>query len=296
MLDRIPASKRVVLDLWGRFNDTVRVEHDFNHLESFDGHPSWEWMQALSALGGRILQPTLHPRRADAGSFLFHGFDPTEVAVKYETAEDAARAWRSADRSTRPYGVIYVGSNWQRWTQVRRFLEDYREVAGKVGQVCLAGWDWSERPAWVVEMALAGVDTDPELLADLRVEVRTGVRFDRIVPLLAQGHFAPVFHRPLFRELGLVTNRTFETFLGNTVPVLMLPEKLVEEIYGPAALKLVPKAGLQRHLTEMLDDPVGTWRAVFATRAHLAEHHSIEKRLAELEVLAAMPKTLRVAS
>ena len=296
MMDRVPPRKRVVLDLWGRFNDTVRIDHDFNHLEKFDGHPSWEWTQAISALGGVIVQPTLRPRRDDVGSFLFHGFDPNAVARPYDTAEEAARAWRSADRVTRPYGAVYVGSNWQRWSQVRPFFQDYREIAEKAGQFCLAGWDWSERPAWAVETGLSGVDTDPDLLADLRVEVRMGVRFDRIVPLLAQGRFAPVFHRPLFRELGFVTNRTFETFLADTVPVLMLPADFVKEIYGPAALKLAPTEGVARHLESLLDDPVAAWEAVLATRAHLSSHHSFKNRLAELEALGSTPVKMKAAS
>jgi hypothetical protein len=282
LMDRLPRQKRLVVDLWGRFNDTVRIDHDFNHLEKFDGHPSWEWMQALPALG-RVVQPTLQPRRNDAGTFLFHGFDPTQISRTYATAEDAAQAWRSADRSTRPYGVIYVGSNWQRWSQVRPFLEAYRPAAEKIGQICLAGWDWSERPAWAAEIGLAGVDTDPDLLADLRVEVRMGVRFDRVVALLGQGRFSPVFHRPLFKELGLVTNRTFETFLADTIPVLMLPEPFVEQIYGPAALPLVPRTDIASHLAAIVEDPVPAWHAVLETRKHLASRHSIERRFTELE-------------
>lgn len=298
LMDRLPREKRLVLDLWGRFNDTVRVDHDFNHLEKFDGHPAWEWTQALTALGGRILQPTLHPRRSDVGSFLFHGFDPTQVARNYGTAEEAAHAWRAADRATRPYGFVYVGSNWQRWSQVRPFLEAYRPATGTIGQPCLAGWDWSERPAWAVDSGISGVDADPELLADLRVEVRMGVRFDQITPLLAQGRFAPVFHRPLFRELGLITNRTFETFHADTIPVLMLPEAQVVEIYGPAAVRLVPKADVARHLEEIIDDPVPAWEAVLATRKYLAAHHAIERRFAELAALANLPArtAVKVAS
>lgn len=296
LMDRVPREKRVVLDLWGRFNDTVRVDHDFNHLEKLDGHPSWEWTQALTALGSRVLQPTLDPRRSDVGSFLFHGFDPAQVARNYATAEEAAQAWRSSDPATRPYGIVYVGSNWQRWSQVRPFLEAYRAASEKIGQMCLAGWDWAERPAWAAELGIAGVDTDPELLADLRVEVRLGVHFDRIVPLLGQGRFAPVFHRPLFRELGLVTNRTFETFLADTIPVLMLPEAFVEQIYGSAALALVPQKDVAHHLEAIIDDPVPAWAAVLATREHLAAHHSIERRLAELQALAPAHTKAKVAS
>ena len=152
--------------------------------------------------------------------------------------------------------------------------------------MCLAGWDWSERPAWATDSGLAGVDTDPELLADLRVEVRMGVRFDRVVPLLGQGRFSPVIHRPLFRELGFVTNRTFETFLADTVPVLLLPTALVEEIYGAEALPLVPQTDIATHLKAIVDDPEPAWNAVLETRKHLTTYHSVERRLAELEAFA----------
>ncbi len=73
-----------------------------------------------------------------------------------------------------------------------------------------------------------GIDTDPALLARLDVEVRDGVRFDEVVGLLGKARFAPVFHRPLFRHLGFVTNRTFETFYADTLPVLMLPRDFVK--------------------------------------------------------------------
>jgi hypothetical protein len=296
IMDRIPREKRVILDLWGRFNETVRVDHDFNHLEKFDGHPKWEWEQAMTALGGRILQPTLAPRRTEVGSFLFHGFDVKAVARPYASANDAADAWLASGRGARPYGVVYVGSNWQRWTQVSAFLRGYRKSAERIGQVCLAGWDWSERPRWAVDMGIAGVDTDTELLADQRVEVRMGIRFDRVVPLLAQGRFAPVIHRPMFKELGLVTNRTFETFEADTVPILMLPRNFVEAIYGKAALRLVPGDDLADHLVSLLDDPVGTWEAVLETRAHLARHHSIAGRLRQLEASAPAGQAVRAAS
>ncbi len=296
IMDRVPRHRRVVVDLWGRFNDTVRLEHDFNHLEKFDGHPAWEWTESIEALSSTILQPTLNPRRKDVRSFLFHGFDAEAVARPFASAQEAAAAWRSADRVTKPYGLVYVGSNWQRWAQVRRFLEDYRHVRERVGQFCLAGWDWNQRPHWAIELGIQGVDTDPELLADLRVEIRQAIRFDQIVDLLGQGRFAPVFHRPLFRELDFVTNRTFETFLADSVPVLMLPTPFVESIYGPAALKLVPDENLAAHLEDVVADPEVYWDAVLKTRAHLAEHHSFEKRFKQLEALKSLPVQSLAAS
>ncbi len=248
LLDVVPRERRFVLDLWGRYNETIRLDHDFNHLEKLDGHPAWEWIEAIDALGATVLQPTLQPRRAGVTPFLFHGFDASEVARPHASAAEAAAAWRSADRVAKPYGFVYVGSNWQRWTQVRSFLQSYSACLDAIGQPCLAGWDWNERPQWAVDMGLHAIDTDPDLLADLRVEVRQGVRFDRVVELVGQGRFAPVFHRPTFRELGLVTNRTFETFLSDSVPVLMLPRPFVEGVYGSAALELVPGDDLAGHL------------------------------------------------
>ena len=93
-------------------------------------------------------------------------------------------------------------------------------------------------------MGIMGIDTDPALLARLGVEVRDGVRFDEVVGLLGQARFAPVFHRPLFRHLGFVTNRTFETFYADSLPVLMLPRDFVAAIYGEAALDA--RAGRRR--------------------------------------------------
>ena len=212
LLDGIPPERRAVVDLWGRHNDTIRVEHDFNHLEKLDGHLGWEWQDAIGAIGPTIVQPTLAPVRPDVRSFLFHAYDPALVIRPYRSAREAAAGWQAAGPSERPYGVMYVGSNWQRWEQVRRFLEGYARVRREVGQVCLTGWDWGQRPDWAVQKGIMGINSDPALLAELEVECRDGVRFDQVVGLLGRARFAPVFHRPLFRRLGFVTGRTFETF------------------------------------------------------------------------------------
>jgi hypothetical protein len=153
--------------------------------------------------------------------------------------------------------------------------------------VCLTGWDWSKRPDWAVQKGLLGIDTDPALLAELDVECRDGVRFDEVVGLLGKARFAPVFHRPLFRHLGIVTNRTFETFYADSLPVLMLPKDFVAAIYGPAATKLVPGDDLAAHLTDALNAPEPYWDAVLQTRSHLARYHSYAERYRQLAALVA---------
>jgi hypothetical protein len=277
LLDGIPRERRVVVDLWGRANDTILLEHDFNHLEKLDGHAGWEWQEALRALSDTILQPTLAPLRPEMQSFLFHAFDPGSVAKPYKTVREAVTEWQ-----TKPYGVMYVGSNWQRWDQIRRFLDSYRSARDKVGRACLVGWDWGKRPDWAVQLGIMGIDTDPAFLADLAVEVRDGVRFDEVAVLLGRARFAPVFHRPLFRHLGFVTNRTFETFYADTIPVLMLPREFVAAIYGEAALALVPGESVAAHLEDAIRRPGVYWDAVLKTREHLAAQHSYARRLQEL--------------
>lgn len=283
LLDTIPRERRAVVDLWGRYNDTIRLDHDFNHLEKLEGHLGWEWEEAMSAISDTILQPSQKPLRADVGSFLFHAFDPGSVAKPYGSAKEAAAAWR--DPAAKPYGVMYVGSNWQRWTGMRAFLEQYEPVRHEVGTACLIGWDWWERPAWAAEKGIMGVDADSEFLLRLEAHVRNGVRFDEVVDLLGQGRFTPVLHRPLFRHLGFPTVRTFETFHADTIPVLMLPRDFVQAVYGEAALTLVPDGDAGRLMKDALANPEKYWEAVLETRAHLARHQSYANRFEQLNTL-----------
>lgn len=282
LLDHMPKERRIIIDCLGRYNDTIRVEHDFNHLERLDGHQGWEWVEGFQAVSDTILQPALSPRREDVTSFLFHAYDPAALAHVGRSPAEAAKAWEGSNGEPKRYGIVYVGNNWQRWTQVQPFLESVAPLRDKLGPICLAGWDWNERPAWAVEHGLQGADVDPELLEQLGVETRWAIPFDEVVDFVGQSRFCPVFHRPLFNELGMVTNRTFETFCADTIPLLMLPEDFVQQIYGDAALALVPGEDVAGRIEEMMRRPEDYWNAVFETREHLATYHTHEQRLKEL--------------
>ncbi len=282
LLDGIPKERRVVIDCYGRFNETIRIEHDFNHLEKMEGHQGWEWIEAFQAVSDKILQPTLTPLRPDVRPFLFHAYDPAAVARPYSSPHEAARAWSGANGARKPYGVTYVGNNWQRWSQIQCFLEAIEPLGEDLGPICLVGWDWDKRPDWAVQLGLRGADVDPALLGRLGVETRQAIPFDEVIEFVGQGRFCPIFHRPLFNHLGLVTNRTFETFCADTIPLLMLPGNLVETIYGPDARPLVPGENVTGHLQDMMRRPEVYWEAVLKTRAHLNQHHSYEQRFKEL--------------
>ena len=158
LLDRVPRERRVVVDLWGRFNDTIRVDHDFNHLEKLDGHPGvGVGARPCGARRPRSCNRRLQPRRADVGSFLFHGFDPARgrgaarigggcgarVAVGRPRREALRRRLRRQQLAALDAGAA-------------RSSRAIAQVAARVGQACLAGWDWAERPDWAVEIGLSG--------------------------------------------------------------------------------------------------------------------------------------------
>jgi hypothetical protein len=280
IIDTIPKNKRVVVDLWGHYNDTIRPEHDFNHLEKMDNHLGWEWEEGLAAAGGVLTQPALKPLRSNVKPFLFHGFDPAAVVKPYAKPGEAIAAWRE-----KPYGIVYGGSNWHRWHQLRGFFEEAAPAFDRIGKAMLLGWDWKERPQWAIEGGYVAVDTDPAWLNSIGVEIYDGFRFDKFAELAGYGRFSPVIHRPLFKHLGYVANRTFETFYADTIPVLMLPPDFVEAIYGPAALTLAPQNGVAAFLDDAMKRPEHYWEAVLRTRDHLAKHHSYERRYSELAAL-----------
>lgn len=280
LLDGVPKERRIVIDCSGRYNETIRVEHDFNHLERLDGHQGWEWVEGFEAISDRILQPTPAPLRADVRPFLFHAYDQAAVAQPFASAAEAAASWGA--NGAKPYGVANAGNNWQRWSQLAPFFETIGPLRDRIGPACLAGWDWGKRPDWAVEHELAGVDVDRELLERAGVEVRWATPYDEFIPYLSQARFSPVFQRPLYNHLRLVTNRMFETFCADTIPLLMLPEDLIDAVYGPAARRLAPGDDVAGLIEDVLADPQPYWGTVLETRRHLAREHSFEKRFAQL--------------
>ena len=284
LLDRVPKERRIIVDCSGRFNDSIEVEHDFNHMEKMDNHMGWEWIDGFASVAKHVLQPTLKPMRSDAKGFLFHGFDSAAVDQATDSPEEAAKRWTD---SKKPYGLRYIGNNWQRWSQMKKLLESIEPIRSSIGPISLIGWAWDHRPDWAAELGVVGIDTDTEMLQRMGVELAGNVTFDQVIPMCSEARFCPVIHRPLFNHLGLVTNRTFETFCSNTVPLLMLPEATIESIYGPAAKALATGCEPAKLIEDIQRRPVDYWDAILKTRAHLAQNHSFERRFKELLAIVA---------
>jgi hypothetical protein len=285
LLDGVPREQRIIVDCTGRYNETIQVEHDFNHLEKMDNHMGWEWIDGFGAVAKTILQPTLAPVRPDACGFLFHGFDSVAVERHYNTAAEAASAWAGKGREQKKYGMIYIGNNWQRWSQMRSLLQQIEPIQQSIGPICLTGWAWDYRPDWAVELGIQGIDTDPAMLQCMGVEVRGNIAFDQVIGVINQARFCPVIQRPLFNHLGFVTNRTFETFCSDTIPLLILPHQMIESIYGPAARLLAVSEDVASQIQDIMRCPDVYWDAVLKTRTYLANRHSFQRRFQELSAI-----------
>src|SRR5216684_2450810 len=151
LLDRMPKERRVIIDCTGAYNETIAVEDDCNHFEKLNGHQAWEWIEGFEAVANKILQPSVAPLREDARSFLFFGFDPSAVARFYRSPREAATAWSGPNGASKPYGIVYIGHNWQRWSQLRRFFEAVEPLRDRLSAMQLRGWTWDQRPDWAVE-------------------------------------------------------------------------------------------------------------------------------------------------
>lgn len=170
---------------------------------------------------------------------------------------------------------------------MRVLLEAVEPLRDRLGPLCLAGTGWDHRPERAAKKAVSGVEVDPALLERAGVAVRPAVRFDETIPLMGQGRFCPVILRPLFHHLGLVSNRAFETFCADTIPLLLLPEEMVEGVYGPEALPLTAGSDVTARLDDMMRRPEFYWSAVLKTREYLAKRHSYQQRFQELLAILA---------
>lgn len=263
---RSARERRVVIDDDGMYNRPVRVDGDYNHPAQEDFRKRRELYDWIA---DKIFQPTLHPEPDNAGSFLFHGYDP-EWALPLDFGE-------------KEFGMFYVGSNWFRWKALIRVLSAIEPIRDRVGRIGLVGHGWEEMPWWVEEsLRTAAYFTDPDYLAHLGVEVGGAVPIEDVLPTMSKGVFNPVLVRPTFNHFQLVNPRLFETPAANTIPLFNLDEQYVREIYGNGAERLVLGDAASDQILDVLDRPEHYAEIVEDIRLHLAQNHSYRSRLQAL--------------
>jgi hypothetical protein len=267
MIDRVPRSRRIVIDCDGKYNDAINLLGDVNHT---DEESSRAWVEICDSLSDKIYQPTYQPQRPNVRTFFFHAYNPD---------------WEAPlDFSVKPYGMYYVGNNWFRWCRMKRVLEALEPIRGRIGRIGITGNGWDS----VISKDCPGTNqeayhTDPAYLQRLEVELNPPVRFDQVIGEMSKGVFSPVLLRPLFDHLHLVTCRTFETPAANTIPLFAQDPAYVEWIYGEQALELaLPEDGPQDRILDILERPDHYATIVKGIRRHLAEKYSYSVQFQEL--------------
>lgn len=267
LLNKIPRSRRVVIDCDGAYNDLLEVGGDYNHRAASE---SRAWTEVCDSISDKICQPTLHPLRANVHPFLFYGFSPESE--------------QSANGTAKEYGMIYVGHSKFRWAAMKRVLRAIEPIRDRVGRIALVGHGWDALPPWAVRMRMEqAFYTDKDYLRKMQVEFLPPIRFEYVIPWMSRAVFSPVLMRPTFEWMRMVTPRLFETFAANTIPLLSLDPEHVKEIYGDHALELLLCADSpERRLEDILKRPRRYSEIVQGIRQHLAEKHSHQQRFHQL--------------
>jgi hypothetical protein len=65
----------------------------------------------------------------------------------------------------------------------------------------------------------------------------------------------------------------------------MLPNQMIESIYGPTARLLAVGEDVASHIQDIMRCPEVYWDAVLKTRAYLADRHSFQRRFQELSAI-----------
>lgn len=267
LMQAVPRERRVVMDCDGAYNDPIEFNGDYNHKTQ---ESSRQWIAFCDAISGKICQPTFRPQRDNVRPFLFHMYDPT---------------WESPlEFSSKEFGMIYVGHTKFRWRGMSRVLKALEPVREQAGRVALVGEGWDRAMEWTEWLEIKNdYYVDRDYLKQLRVEALPAVPFPQVTDTMNKAVFNPVMYRPLFEKLDMVTCRTFETPAAGTIPLFLLDERYVREIYGEAAAALVlGETEPHKKIADVLSDPGRYADIVRGIRQDFGRLHSPEARLNEL--------------
>ncbi len=267
LVSRVPRRRRVIVDGDGNYNDVIQVGDDYNHA---DTRAAREWVDTCDSLADKICQPTLCPLRPNVRPFLFYAYNPSWTTPLTAGPKD--------------FSLVYVGHSKFRWRPMHRLLRAAEPIRGRLGRIALVGHGWSALPWWAESLQLdRAYASDPTYLRRLGVETLPAVPFEQVVGWMSKAAINPVISRRLFNSLRLVTPRLFETLAADTIPLFVLDEPHVVDIYGPKAAELVLREDRPDvQILDMISRPGHYFEIVREIRQHLVEKHSHAVRLREL--------------
>ncbi|MFI7495066.1 hypothetical protein ACH9D2_10155 [Kocuria sp. M4R2S49] len=270
VLADVPRRRRVVVDADGMYGPRVCVDgYDRNHQNEDERA---KWMASLDALADRVLQPRITGPTDGAEAFPFYGYDPYRVHRRTRSAQ---------------FDVLHVGHNWWRWRDVSTvLLPAFESIRDQVGDIGFVGSWWDALPTWFRSAGLqAAFATDPERLADLRIQVLPAVPYTDVVATMSAARVNVMTQRPLFRRLRLLTSKYFEIFTADTIPLVLLDRDHAAQVYGPAGADLALGDAVADKLLDALGQPEKYGELVGQVREHLEEHHTYRHRVQQLTAL-----------
>jgi hypothetical protein len=270
MLATIPRRHRYILDADAKYNPMIVVDgYDRNHLNEDDRA---NWLQFYDALSGRIFKSTIAPSDDPRVTTLpFFGFDPTLVVP-------------SASAPPKQYDILYVGHNWWRWKEVsEELLPAFEQIRDQVGEIGFAGLWWDHVPEWAEAKGLGlAFQVDTQEFRRLGISVEPPVPYTNVIRKMSAGRVNIFSPRPFLRHVKYLTQRYFEEFCADTIPLLMLEPDFAEAVYGPAGRELTLPGRVAEKVLDALQRPDHYRGIVEEVRRHLIVHHSYSRRVAEL--------------
>jgi hypothetical protein len=182
------------------------------------------------------------------------------------------------------FTMLYVGNSKFRWKPMERLLRAIEPARSTLGRIGVIGHGWGAMPPWAAELQMEeAYFTDPSYLQRFGVDVLPPVPFTDVITWMSKATFNLVLTRPTFGHMRLVTPRLFETFAASTIPLFVLDEAYITELYGSEALELrLPDKQPEEKILDLVARPEHYAAIVRRIRRHLAEKHSHKTRVLRL--------------
>jgi hypothetical protein len=270
LLNAVPRQHRYVLDADAKYGPMTVVEgYDRNYGNEAERS---RWIDYFDSLSDNILQSTMMPAEDPRVTRLaFFGFDPANVV-------------RRCQAPPKEYDILYVGHNWWRWKEVEQeLLPAFERIRNQVGKIGFVGLWWDGVPGWAEEKGLElALQVNTDELNRLHIHIEPPVPYTQVIKKMSTARINIFAPRPFLRHVKYLTQRYFEEFCADTIPLLMLDADFAEEVFGPAGRELTLTGRVAEKILDALQRPEYYRDLVEDVRTHLATEHSYDRRVREL--------------
>jgi hypothetical protein len=270
LLSAVPREHRCVFDADAKYGPMKVVQgYDRNYGDEAERS---KWINFLDSLSDRILHSTMRPPDDPrVRSLAFFGFDPAQVV-------------RPCQVPAKEYDILYVGHNWWRWKEVEEdLLPAFERIRNQVGKIGFVGLWWDGVPCWAEEKGLElALQVDTNELNRLHIQIEPPVPYTQVIKKMSSAKINIFAPRPFLRHVKCLTQKYFEVFCADTIPLLMLDPDFAEEVYGPAGRELTLTGRVAEGILDALQRPEYYQGLVDDVRRHLTADHCYDRRVGEL--------------